>query len=222
MTFHCAADKSNIVWLCSIDKQCDEYALQLWWILGMKMMKCGMACASSVALLMFPLCAAAAPMTLNLTAGNMLAQTHSHAIIINTTGTFRQLSGTLDYDLAAGTCSVDVTFVVESLELPNALIRSQTMSPGFLDPAKYPTQHYAGTCQGDMLMGNLTMHGQTHPFDMKVTYEKTGGQVTGLHLEGVLNRYDWGVSGLSMTVNKMIRVTNDISLNGQPPVPPPS
>ena len=186
----------------------------------MKIMKCSLAGANFLLLLMLPLGAAAAPMTLDLTAGNMLAQTHSHAFIINTTGTFRQLSGRLDYDLLAGTCSMDVTFVVESLALPNALVRSETMSPGFLDPAKYPTQHYTGTCQGDMLVGNLTMHGQTHSFDMKVTYEKTGGQVTGLHLEGVLNRYDWGVDGLSMTVNKMIRVTNDISFNGKPPVPP--
>ena len=188
----------------------------------MKMMKCSLAGANALVLLMLPLGAAAAPMTLNLTAGNMLAQTHSHAIIMNTTGTFRQLSGRLDYDPVAATCSLDVTFVVKSMALPNALIRSQTMSPGFLDPAEYPTQHYTGTCQGNTLVGNLTMHGQTHKFDMTITYEKTGGQVTGLHLEGVLNRYDWGLDGLSMTVNKKIRVTNDISLNGRPPVPPAS
>lgn len=59
----------------------------------MKMMKCSLAGANALVLLMLPLGAAAAPMTLNLTAGNMLAQTHSHAIIMNTTGTFRQLSG---------------------------------------------------------------------------------------------------------------------------------
>jgi polyisoprenoid-binding protein YceI len=220
MTFHGAPDKRKIVRLCSIDKRRYEYALQLWWILSMKMTKCSLAGAGSLALLALPPGAAAAPMTLDLTAGNMLAQTHSHAIIINTTGTFRQLSGRLNYDLAAGTCSVDVTFVVASLALPNALIRSQTMSSGFLDPAEYPTQHYTGTCKGDTLIGKLTMRGQTHEFNMTLTYEKTGGQVTGLHLEGVLNRYDWGLNGLSMTVNKMIRVANDISLNGQPPVPP--
>jgi polyisoprenoid-binding protein YceI len=166
--------------------------------------------------------AAAAPMTLTLTPADMLAQTHSHAIIMTVTGTFRQLSGKLNFDPATKSCDVDVTFVVESLALPNALIRSQTMSSGFLDPAEYPTQHYVGTCQGDRLVGNLTMRGQTHPFDMDITSEQTGGQVTGLHLEGQLNRYDWGLNGLSMTVGKVIRVTNDISLNGQPPVPPAS
>jgi polyisoprenoid-binding protein YceI len=166
--------------------------------------------------------ASAQPMTLPLTAGNMLAQTHSRAIIISVTGTFQQLSGTLNYDLAAKTCSVDVTFVVNSLSLPNALIRSQTMSAGFLDPAEYPTQHYVGTCQGNMLVGNLTMRGQTHPFNMAVTLEGTNGVVTEMHTEGTLNRHDWGLNGLTMTVGKMIRVTNDISLNGQPPLPPAS
>ncbi|MDE8346569.1 MAG: YceI family protein [Acidocella sp.] len=178
--------------------------------------------AALAALFSAPLGASAAPMTLSLTAGNMLAQTHSHAIIMNITGTFRQLSGTLDFDPAAKTCSIDVTFVVESLSSPNAIIRAQTMSAGFLDPADYPTQHYVGTCQGDQLTGNLTMRGQTHPFNMTITDELTNGQLTGIHTEGVLNRYDWGLDGLSMTVGKMIRVTNDISLTGQPPVPPAS
>jgi polyisoprenoid-binding protein YceI len=164
--------------------------------------------------------ARAAPMTLQLTAANMLAQTHSHAIIMTVTGTYRQLSGTMNYDLAAKTCAVDVTFEVKSLELPNALIRSQTMSQGFLDPDQYPETHFSGTCQGDSLVGNLTLRGETHPFTMAITYETAGGQVTGLHTEGSLNRYDWGLKGLGMTVGKTIRVTNDISLNGQPPAPP--
>lgn len=171
-------------------------------------------------LLLLPLPARAAPMVLQLTPGNMLAETHSHALIMSVTGTFRQLSGTLTFDPAARTCHVDVTFVVKSLELPNALIRSQTMSQGFLDPEQYPTQHYTGTCQGDTLVGALTMRGQTHPFVMAVTFETTGGRLTGIATEGELNRYDWGLTGLSMTVGKMIKVTNDISLDGRPPQPP--
>jgi polyisoprenoid-binding protein YceI len=164
--------------------------------------------------------AAAAPMTLTLTPGNMLAETHSHAIILSITGVYQQLSGTLNYDLVAKTCSIDVAFVVRSLTAPNALIRSQTMSKGFLDPDDYPQTHYVGTCQGGQLVGNLTLRGQTHPFNMAITYEGTGGQVTGVHTEGTLNRYDWGVNGMSLTVSKNIRVTNDVSFNGQPPAPP--
>jgi polyisoprenoid-binding protein YceI len=160
-----------------------------------------------------PFIAVAAPVTVVLTPQNMLAQTHSRAVFVSVTGTFRQLSGTLVYDQAAQTCHVDVTFVVKSLALPNALIRSQTMSAGFLDPDEYPTQHYAGDCAGDVLKGNLTMRGQTHPFDMAVSRTFTGTVLTALHLEGTLDRYDWGLAGLTMTVGKMIRVTNDIVLN---------
>jgi polyisoprenoid-binding protein YceI len=166
-----------------------------------------------------PLAAHAQSMSLPLTAGDMLAQTHSHAIIVNVTGTFSELSGTLNYDLAAKTCHVDATFIVKSLQLPNALVRSQTMSASFLDPDQYPTQHYVGDCQGDKLVGQLTMRGQTHPFDMDQTLVTKNGVVTGIHTEGTLNRYDWGLDGNGMTVGKMIKVTNDISLNGQPPVP---
>ena len=162
--------------------------------------------------------AQAAPMVLSLTPGNMLAQTHSHAIILSITGTYQQLSGTLNFDPDAKTCSIDVTFVVRSLTSPNALIRSQTMSKGFLDPDDFPNTSFTGTCQGSDLVGNLTLRGQTHPFTMAVTYQTSNGQLTGIHTEGTLNRYDWGVNGMSMTVSKMIRVTNDISLNGQPPV----
>lgn len=174
---------------------------------------------AGLVLTLLPLASAAQPMTMKLTEGNMLAQTHSHALIMGVTGTFRKLSGQLDFDPTAKTCHIDVTLVVESLALPNALIRSQTMSKAFLDPADYPTQHYAGNCAGGLLQGTLTMRGQTHPFDMKVTYITTGGQITAIHTEGVLNRYQWGLNGLQMTVGKMIRVTNDISLNGQPPRP---
>jgi len=160
----------------------------------------------------FPFAASAAPVTLVLNAQDMVAQTHSHALFVTVTGTYQQLSGTFTYDQAAGTCAVDVTFVVASLKMPNALIQSQTMSAGFLDPAQYPTQHYTATCQGGTLDGELTMRGQTHPFNMALTYEMTGGKLTGIHTEGVLNRHDWGINGMSLTVGKMIRVTNDIAV----------
>jgi polyisoprenoid-binding protein YceI len=177
---------------------------------------------SGIAVLpLFAVPAAAAPMVLPLTAADMLAQTHSSALIMNVTGTFRQLSGTLNFDPDnPAVCSVDVTFQVVSLALPNQLIRSQTMSAGFLDPAQYPTQHYVGKCQGNTLVGTLTMRGQTHPFNMAITNIMQNGKLAEIHTEGTLNRYDWGLNGLTMTVGKMIRVTNDISVNGQPPAPP--
>ena len=133
--------------------------------------------------------------------------------------TYRQLSGTLDFDAAAKTCHIDVTFVVRSLTAPNALLRSQTMSKAFLDPGDYPLTHYAGTCRGNLLVGSLTMRGQTHPFTMTVSYEGSAAQPSAIHAEGELDRYDWGVDGLSMMVSRNIEVTNDISLDGTAPAP---
>ncbi len=164
-----------------------------------------------------PLPAAAAPVLLQLSAANMLAQTHSRALMLSTAGTFRQLSGTLDFDAATGACAIDVTFVVRSLTMPTALMRQQTMSDSFLDPAHYPLEHYVATCQGAKLTGNLTMRGQTHPFAMTFTLERQGAALTGIRAAGALNRYDWGIDGLKLLVGKTIRVTNDISLNAAPP-----
>jgi polyisoprenoid-binding protein YceI len=99
------------------------------------------------------------------------------------------------------------------------MIRSQTMASDMLDPQDYPTQHFVGDCQGNQLTGQLTMRGQTHPTVAAITYETTNGVVTAIHTEGTINRLDWGMTGSQMTVNKIIRVTNDISLTGQPPTP---
>jgi Uncharacterized conserved protein len=161
----------------------------------------------------------ASPETLQLTPGNMLAQTHSSAMLFTVTGTYRQLAGTLTFDPVAKTCAVDVTFQTRSLALPNAIVRGQVMAKDFLDPQKYPTSRYVGTCadNGTMMIGNLTNHGQTHKFDMKITYVVKDGKLIGIDTEGAFNRYHWGLNGESMTVGKMIRVTNKISLDGKPP-----
>lgn len=163
--------------------------------------------------------ALAAPETLQLTPGNMLAQTHSGSMLFTVTGTYRQLAGTLTFDPVAKTCSVDVTFQTRSLALPNAIVRGQVMAKDFLDPQKYPTSRYVGTCtdNGTIMRGQLTNHGQTHPFDMNITYVTKDGKLIGIDTAGAFNRYHWGLNGDSMTVSKMIRVTNKISLDGQPP-----
>jgi polyisoprenoid-binding protein YceI len=161
------------------------------------------------------------PTTLTLSANNMLAQTHSHAIVVNITGTYRELFGTLHLDPEANTCAIDVTFTVKSLAMPNSFIRSQTMSKDFLDPDEFPQTHYVAACHDDKLIGQLTLRGQTHPFNMSIAYDRTGGRVTAVHARGELNRFDWGVTGSSFTVSKMITVSNDISLTSAPPSPSP-
>jgi polyisoprenoid-binding protein YceI len=170
--------------------------------------------------LLAPSMASAAPMALTLTAGNTLSQTHSSAVMFTITGTFKDLNGTLTFDPVTKACNVELNLVVKSMELPNAIVRAQVMSSSFLDPDTYPGMKYVGTCQGDQLVGNLTMHGQTHPFNLALTYVMKDGQLTGFDSVGTLNRYDWGLNGLQMMVGKMIKVNNDISLTGAPPVPP--
>ena len=155
-------------------------------------MKLSTLVLAGLAVLTVPPRALASPITLPLNPGDMLAQTHSRAMMIATTGTFRSLSGTLRYDPATGACAVDVTFVVRSLQLPNALLRSKTMADNFLDPAEYPLEHYVATCAGATLTGALTMRGQTHPFNMTVTFDRSGPTPTVMHTAGTLNRFGLG------------------------------
>ncbi|WP_236656493.1 YceI family protein [Acidiphilium sp. C61] len=156
-----------------------------------------------------------------LTPGNMLARTHSTALLFTITGTYRQLSGTLVFDPAANTCRIDVTFVTASLALPNALVRAQVLSRGFLDPEQYPQTSFTGHCAagGTRIDGKLTMHGQTHPFSMVLTKRMAGGRLVGFHTVGRLDRQRWGIDGLNMLVGRTITVIDDISLDGRRPNP---
>ena len=165
--------------------------------------------------------AQAAEEMLKLTPGNMLAQTHSHAIMFNVSGTFRKLSGTLTFDSATHACAIDALFVVRSLTAPTMMIRAQVMSKDFLDPDQYPTMRFQGACRanGTLLAGTLTMHGQTHPFAMKLTDVMQNGHLVGFDTTGTLNRYVWGLNGLKMLVGPTITVTNKVSLDGKPPQP---
>ncbi|HQT87459.1 MAG TPA: YceI family protein [Acidiphilium sp.] len=180
------------------------------------------AAAAGVALASCCATAFAAPETLQLTPGNMLAQTRSSAILFDVTGRYRQLSGTLNFDPVTHSCDIDVTFQTRSLALPNAIVRARVMSKSFLDPDQYPTTQFKGACadNGTKLVGQLTMHGQTHPFTMDVTNQMQGGTLVGFYTKGKLDRYHWGLDGQQMTVGKIITVMNDISLNGQPPKAP--
>jgi polyisoprenoid-binding protein YceI len=165
--------------------------------------------------------ARAAEEVLQLTPGNMLAETHSHAVLFDVSGRFRQLSGTLTFDPVARSCAIDALFVVRSLTAPTLMIRAQVMSKGFLDPEQYPTMRFQGRCRNDatLLAGTLTMHGQTHPFAMRLTNVIQNGRLVAFDSIGTLNRYEWGLDGLKMLVGPIITVTNKVSLDGRPVSP---
>lgn len=174
--------------------------------------------AGALAALLAIATARAAPEVLLLTPGNMLAQSRTSTLLLTVTGTYRRLSGTLRFDPETRACAVDVTFRTRSLALPNALVRRQVMSKSFLDPAKYPTSRFAGTCadHGTQLSGTLTTHGETHPFAMKLRYVVRDGRLVGLDATGAFDRYEWGLKGLGM-VGRTVRVTDKISLDGKLP-----
>ena len=62
-----------------------------------------------------------------------------------------------------------------SLAMSSETVRDQILAPGMMDAAQFPELAFRGVCQGSEVIGDLTMHGQTHPFTLD--YKRSGGRV---------------------------------------------
>lgn len=89
-------------------------------------------------------------------------------------GRFDKTSGTLNYDPAAKTGSVDVTIDVASVTTGDAERDAHLQKPEFFDAANHPTLTYKSKAfrfEGDKLSaveGDLTIRGVTKPVTLKV------------------------------------------------------
>ncbi len=71
-----------------------------------------------------------------------------------------------------------------------------------MDVARYPDLAYHGTCQGDTVVGDLTMHGETHPLNLDCA--RAAGAVRAV---GRLRRSEWGINGSPLLGGQTIRIT---------------
>lgn len=89
-------------------------------------------------------------------------------------GLFGKSSGEIVFDQAAHTGRVDVTVDPASVETGMDQLDKVIAGPEFLNAAKYPSVHYTGKLAGFMhgypteVIGNLTLHGITHPLTLKI------------------------------------------------------
>jgi len=89
---------------------------------------------------------------------------------------FAKTSGTVVYDKAAKTGSVDVTIDMKSVDTGSTLFNGHIQGADFLDTEKYPTATFKSTkvvFEGDKpasIEGNLTIKGVTKPVTLKVTH----------------------------------------------------
>jgi polyisoprenoid-binding protein YceI len=117
-------------------------------------------------------------------------------------GTFTRFHGWMRYDpTITDRCEVMLQIEAASLSMSNELVRDQILSPGMMDVARFPDLAFRGACHGKDVIGDLTMHGETHT----VTLEYTRSQGTVVAV-GRLRRADWGITGSQLTGGSIIRI----------------
>ncbi|HEX5802459.1 MAG TPA: YceI family protein [Azospira sp.] len=88
---------------------------------------------------------------------------------------FTKTSGTISWDRAAKTASVDITIDATSVDTGYALFNQHIQGEDYFDTAKYPTATFKSTAvkfDGDKpvsIDGNLTIKGVTRPVTLAVT-----------------------------------------------------
>jgi polyisoprenoid-binding protein YceI len=117
-------------------------------------------------------------------------------------GKFTRFHGWMRYDPAnPGACQVVLEIEAGSLAMSNEFIRDRIAGPGMMDVAHFPDLAFRGTCQGQAVVGDLTMHGETHP--VALDYTRSGGMVTAT---GRVRRAEWGIAGSPLIGGSMIRI----------------
>ncbi|WP_293659788.1 YceI family protein [Rhodoferax sp. OV413] len=87
---------------------------------------------------------------------------------------FNNTTGTVSYDKAAKTGSVDVVIDMKAVDTGSVAFNSHIQGEDFLDTAKFPTATFKSTkviFEGDKLAaveGNLTIKGVTKPVTLKI------------------------------------------------------
>lgn len=125
----------------------------------------------------FATSALAAPETYGVEPNHTYANfSYSHMGLSTQISKFNKTSGTVVYDKAAKTGSVDVTIDMKSVDTGSNLFNGHIQGADFLDTEKFPTATFKSTkvvFDGDTpssIEGNLTIKGVTKPVVLKVSH----------------------------------------------------
>jgi polyisoprenoid-binding protein YceI len=121
-------------------------------------------------------------------------------------GNFTRFHGWMHYQPSTPTaCQVILEIEASSLAMGSDAIRAQITGPEFMDAAQFPDLAFHGACGGDAIEGNLTLHGQTHPFSLELERSPHGIVATGR-----LKRSEWGITAHPLMGGSTIRIRVEI------------
>jgi polyisoprenoid-binding protein YceI len=128
-----------------------------------------------------------------------------HMVVSKTRGRFTKFGGqiTLDADDFSNG-SVEVNIEPASVDTADAQRDGHLRSADFFDVEKYPTATFKSTRVEDLeggklrIIGNLTVHGVTHPVVLEALYEGTGkdpwgGERAGFSASTSIDRREFGL-----------------------------
>jgi polyisoprenoid-binding protein YceI len=125
--------------------------------------------------------ASAAPATYTLDGNHSFERfSYSHMGMSTQLSRFDKTTGTVVYDAAAKTASVDVTIDTKSVSTGSELFNTHIQGADFLDTANFPTATFKSTAvkfDGERpvaIEGNLTIKGVTRPVTLTVTAFRAG------------------------------------------------
>jgi polyisoprenoid-binding protein YceI len=117
-------------------------------------------------------------------------------------GKFTRFHGSMRYDPSnAAACQVMLEIEAGSLAMSSETIRERITGPGMMDVTRFPDVAFNGTCQGEAVVGDLTMHGETHP--VTLDYIRSAGMIVAT---GRIQRAEWGITGSNLIGGPVIRI----------------
>jgi polyisoprenoid-binding protein YceI len=139
---------------------------------------------------------------------------------------FNSTTGTVTYDPAAKTASIDMVINTKSVDTGSDLFNGHIQGPDYLDTAEFPTATFKSTSvkfNGDTpvsIEGNLTVKGVTKPVTLKVTSFKHGLNMMkkdsiGADATGTIKRSDFNMSKAVPMVGD--EVTLEIAIEAMAP-----
>ena len=152
-----------------------------------------------------------------------------HMMVTTVRGQFRKFTTEVDFDenhpeRSSVVAHIDASSIDTGMEARDAHLRS----PDFLDAATYPelvfrSTHIEPSGDGFKIVGDLTMHGQTHPVTLDaeiggVVANMQGGRRAGFSASTKISRKVWGLtwngaleSG-GVLVSDEIKITMDLAV----------